>query len=556
MRCALLLVSLLTLLCACSSNNDNDNDNDNDPSLAFLDYVSEAQPRGGICTDSVDVDAPVIVNGFGYNHFNSRNQASLIDSENVHELAINFHYAPANANEKRGAPAVTAQAIFLTSGKQLSAINRKSGCQYWTFTTPATGSNFRSASILFVPASESAPATLYAADFNGYVYAIDAANGEALWQRAVGTIPFLHFVTGGMQHHEGKLFVPVSSKEVLATIGLPGACCTSHGMLVALDAASGDTLWEYHTTAEPTETVLPGSRVGPNGATVWTTPAIDSTRNAIYIGTGQNYTEPVTETSDAIISLDIDSGEVNWIFQARDDDAWNGNCAITNSLRCADPPGHDFDFGAPPILVADGATLIAGDKGGVVYSIQTDTGALNWSREVSIGSTLGGIHWGMATDQQRVYVAATDFSIDKATGGVADLIPGARPGIYALDIDSGEIEWEIHPTHVFEGLTSPSLYSAALSVSNDLLFAGSLDGVVRAFRTSDGRQMWSLQTAVAFTDVNGTAGNGGTIDSVGVVVSGDGLLVNSGYSTFQGVDGRYQAGPGNALFVLSLPQTD
>ncbi|MBK6739365.1 MAG: hypothetical protein IPG64_16600 [Haliea sp.] len=93
-----------------------------------------------------------------------------------------------------------------------------------------------------------------------------------------------------------------------------------------------------------------------------------------------------------------------------------------------------------------------------------------------------------------------------------------------------------------------------MSVSNDLLFAGSLDGVVRAFATHDGSEKWSLDTAVAFSDINGETGNGGTIDSVGVVVAGDGLLINSGYSTFQGVDGRYQAGAGNALFVLRLPQ--
>ena len=187
-----------------------------------------------------------------------------------------------------------------------------------------------------------------------------------------------------------------------------------------------------------------------------------------------------------------------------------------------------------------------------MYSLAAQTGELNWSTRVSVGSTLGGIHWGMAVDERRVYVAATDFSIDKATGGIADLIEGATPGIYALNLATGALEWEIHPTHVYEGLTSPSLYSASLTVSNDLLFAGSLDGVARAFRTVYGSELWSLDTAVEFVDINEVPGNGGTIDSVGVVVAGDGLLINSGYSTFQGVDGRYQRGPGNALYVLTL----
>jgi polyvinyl alcohol dehydrogenase (cytochrome) len=550
MRAIILLVAVLPLLAACSDSNQ---DTALDPAFAFLDYSSQPQPRGGQCNDGVDVRAPLIVNGFGFNHANTRNQPSLVDSGNVDQLTVNFLHTEAGVREKRGAPAVTAQTIFMTSGRQLLAINRQSGCQYWAFTTGQEGGNFRSASILFVPAGKSVPAMVYAADFNGYVYAVNAQTGEVVWQKFVGTIPFLHFVTGGMQHHEGKLFVPVSSKEVLATVIIPGPCCRSHGMLVALDAATGEVLWNYHTTGEALETVLPGERIGPNGATVWATPTVDSKRNAIYIGTGQNYTEPATNTSDAIISLDMDTGAVNWVFQARQADTWNGHCGNTESLRCPRPAGHDFDFGAAPILLDDGNTLIAGDKGGVVYSIQAESGALNWSNKVSLGSTLGGIHWGMAVDRRRVYVAATDFSIDKASGGVAELIPGAKPGIYALDLKTGALDWEIHPVHTFNGVTTPSLYSASLSVSNDLLFAGSLDGVVRAFDTDDGSERWSLDTAVEFTDINGVPGNGGTIDSVGVVVAGDGLLINSGYATFQGVDGRYQAGAGNVLYVLTLP---
>ena len=551
-RFASLLLIAVPLLLACSDGSDHVATTD--PALAFLSYDAKPQPRGGQCNDSVDVDAPLIVNGFGFNHANTRNQASLIDSSNVASLAVNFLHAGAGVREKRGAPAVTAQAIFLTSGRQLLAINRLSGCQYWAFSISAAGGEFRSGSVLFVPATGSLPALVYAADNNGYVYAVNAATGAALWQTFAGTNPLFHFVTGGMQYERGKLFVPVSSKEVLMTIFVPGACCVSHGMLVALDAGSGSVLWRYHTTADASEIVQPGARIGPNGAPVWATPTLDAKRNAIYIGTGENYTEPATTTSDSIISLDMDTGNVNWIFQARANDTWNGNCEIPGSLRCPDPAGHDFDFGAAAILLDDGDTLIAGDKGGVVYSIQAATGTLNWSNKISSGSTLGGIHWGMAVDAHRVYAAATDFHIDKATGGVADLVPGAKPGIYALNLKTGALEWEIHPTHEFEGLTSPSLYSASLSVSNDLLFAGSLDGIVRAFSTRDGSELWSLDTNVAFTDINGVAGDGGTIDSVGVVVAGDGLLVNSGYSTFQGFDGRYQAGPGNALFVLRLPE--
>ena len=116
MRRAFFLTLLLPLLTVCSDTSRNAKEETSE--LPFVSYVSEPQPRGGQCNDSVDVTAPVIVNGFGFNHSNTRNQASLIDSTNVDTLALNYRYAPAAANEKRGAPAVTAQVIYLTSGSR------------------------------------------------------------------------------------------------------------------------------------------------------------------------------------------------------------------------------------------------------------------------------------------------------------------------------------------------------------------------------------------------------------------------------------------------------
>jgi len=84
-----------------------------------------------------------------------------------------------------------------------------------------------------------------------------------------------------------------------------------------------------------------------------------------------------------------------------------------------------------------------------------------------------------------------------------------------------------------------------------VVFAASLDGVVKAFKTSDGTELWSYITATKFTDSSGNAGNGGTIDSAGPIPGGTDLLVNSGFATFGSLN-KFQAGPGNALFVFRL----
>jgi polyvinyl alcohol dehydrogenase (cytochrome) len=85
-----------------------------------------------------------------------------------------------------------------------------------------------------------------------------------------------------------------------------------------------------------------------------------------------------------------------------------------------------------------------------------------------------------------------------------------------------------------------------------VLLAGSLDGKVRALRTSDGQELWVFDTSIDVVDVQGVAGHGGSIDSAGPVPAGRDLYVNSGYSTFGGAN-PWQGGNGNALFVFRLP---
>jgi polyvinyl alcohol dehydrogenase (cytochrome) len=156
----------------------------------------------------------------------------------------------------------------------------------------------------------------------------------------------------------------------------------------------------------------------------------------------------------------------------------------------------------------------------------------------------------MAVDDKRVFAAVADIDVHTTVQPV----PGGAPGIYALDLVSGNIVWERHFRHT--GQTSStevdSIFSSALSVSRDVLFAANLNGEVFALRTSSGEELWRFNTAIKVTDVGGVAGNGGTIDSVGPVPAGRELYINSGYSTFGGAS-DWMAGPGNALFVLRLP---
>src|SRR5262249_20258718 len=138
-------------------------------------------------------------------------------------------------------------------------------------------------------------------------YALDAATGKLIWQKKVDDYPVAR-ITGSPSFYKGKLFVPVASGEELAGAAPDYECCRFRGSLLALDGATGKQLWKTYTIAEAarrTKKNKTGIQLwGPSGAPIWNSPTVDPQRNAIYVGTGNNYSDPDTANSNAIIAFD------------------------------------------------------------------------------------------------------------------------------------------------------------------------------------------------------------------------------------------------------------
>ena len=80
---------------------------------------------------------------------------------------------------------------------------------------------------------------------------------------------------------------------------------------------------------------------------------------------------------------------------------------------------------------------------------------------------------------------------------------------------------------------------------NDVVFAPSLDGKIRAFTVTDGEQVWNYDTLRTFETINGVEAHGGSIDVAGVQATGRMIYVQSGYSIFGQL-------PGNVLLAFRL----
>ena len=116
--------------------------------------------------------------------------------------------------------------------------------------------------------------------------------------------------------------------------------------------------------------------------------------------------------------------------------------------------------------------------------------------------------------------------------------------IAAVRLDDGEVIWSrtIAPAN---GMESHPGLEGPVTISHDVLFSGSWDGMLRALSTTDGETLWAFNTARDFETVNGVKANGGSMGAVGQVVEDGMLLVTSGYI------GVKNGATGNVLLVFT-----
>jgi polyvinyl alcohol dehydrogenase (cytochrome) len=344
------------------------------------------------------------------------------------------------------------------------------------------------------------------------------------------------------------LYVPVSSQEEVTALKPGYVCCTFRGSIVALEAGSGKTVWQTYTVdraaTEARVNKLGSPTKGPSGAAVWSAPTIDTAAHVLYAATGDNYSDPATDTSDAVLAMALETGKVEWSHQFRAGDAFNVSCVIPGTKNCPDAAGPDFDFGASPILLTPGGgkrVLILAQKSGGVYAVDPDErGKPLWQAQVGRGGTLGGIEWGPATDGERIYAALSDEAF--LPMGVLDSTKGG--GLFALSVKTGESLWNTPPSPCETRIRCSPAQSAAVTAIPGVVFSGSLNGHVRAYAAGDGKVVWEYDTAHEFKTVNGVSAHGGSISVAGPVVADGTVYILSGYDTFGET-------PGNVLLAFS-----
>lgn len=447
---------------------------------------------------------------FGQDATNAATNSSSISTSNVSQLKPKWTFTTGGDVSARAA-VVSGVAYFPDWAGNLWAVDANSGQLIWSHQLSDYG----------LPANthaRSTPAikgdTLYIGTQEGaWLLAITANKGTLLWKTQLETTDPFAIITTSPTVQGNVVYEGVASTQEAVAAFIPGfVCCTSRGSVVAVSANKGEIQWKTYTVP-----------VGYTGGGVWgSNPIVDTSRKTVYIGTGNNVSKPTdpaylaciagggveancispNDHVDSILALDMNTGAVKWakrlvtwnqsqfgVIDGSDD--WNVSCFVPPFTNCPAPPvGPDYDFGSAPNEItyqpAHGGpkTIIgAGQKSGIYFALDPDTGAELWQTQVGPGSSLGGMEWGSASDGRRIYVAiANYYGIPYQSGSAGSFA--------ALDPATGAILWQ-------KADPNGSIDLGPLAVANGVVYAPSMSGsttapTMLALDASTGDTLWTF----------------------------------------------------------------
>lgn len=526
--------------------------------LVGMDATNDAWIADMACSADrrkVKTEAEASVSTFGFNKDNhrylTREQAGL-SSADIGELELAWAIGFPGATTMRSQPAVVGSTLFLpvADASKLFAINIDGKpCLQWVYESEVPLRSSASYGQL-----KDGRHVVAFSDLGANTHLVDAKTGSGIWKTHVGSSE-LTLTTGTPVIHDDKVIVPISQYEISVAANETHVCCTTHGAVTALNATTGEKIWTTHTMeeAKPLRDRGDGQMIwGPSGAPIWNSPAIDEKRGLLYVGTGEATSEPAHKNTNSILAMDLEDGSIQWSFQATPDDIYISGCGRgSRSLNCPRPEDtvyRDVDFGASVVIgkAEDGSDLIfAGQKSGTLWALDPDKkGEVVWRRDFGEGSALGGIHWGIAFDGERVFAP-----INRAySWGVEG---PEKPGIHAVDT-KGKVLWSfaVEPDcsddrkQRLRGCDNIGM-SGAPTVVDGAVIEGSLDGFLRALDVKTGELLFQFDTAKIFETINGVEAKGGSIDSASIVAANGYLFVNSGY-------GMFGQTPGNVLLAFKI----
>lgn len=298
--------------------------------------------------------------------------------------------------------------------------------------------------------------------------------------------------------------VPVPCRSTPAIVGgrvflinLAGEGVMEQERVMALDLATGKTLWEHRFGVFHTD--IPNSRVG------WASVAADPETGYVYAHGVQGlffcfdrdgniiWQKSLTEEYGRISGyggrihtpvIDENRVIISFLNSSFGEHAKGGHRYLAFDKRTGEPlwwsePGGqptDTTYSAPVVaVIAAERLLIAGNADGAVYALKARTGEKVWGFRLS----QTGINATPVIDGHRIYISHSEENLDTTIMGRVVAIDGRGQG----DITAANEIWR--RDGIEGGYASPLIHDGRLYVVTNA-------GVLHAFDANDGKPLWEL----------------------------------------------------------------
>ncbi len=342
---------------------------------------------------------------------------------------------------------------------------------------------------------------------DGYLLALDAADGTLLWARQVAN-PWL-----------GETFtMPPMIFEDKILIGPAGSENAISGWVGAFRLADGEPVWRFDTV--PGATRAGGETWGNpegillGGGAVWTPLSLDADRRELYVAV----TNPAPDLpaflrpgsnlyTNSIVALDVDTGELRWHEQIVPADDHDWDLTQVSPVFRARIDGHDRNVVAT--VGKDGVLRVIDRESQErlyetpVTTIKNVDEPITTKGVYACPGILGGVLWNgpalhpgegilitPSVDLCTTFYAAEEVRYVEGSaylGGRIELDKDSWSGwLTAVDVSNGSIRWKYH--------SASPMVAAVTTTAGGLVLAGELTGDFLALDVKSGEPLYRFQT--------------------------------------------------------------